>query len=334
MFKKAVKSQSKLRLLLEGVSGCGKTYSALELAQGLGKKIAVIDTENGSAALYANKFDFDVVNFQEPYSPTAYVKLIKEAERLQYDVIIIDSITHEWSGPGGCLEIANQSKGLLGWKTVSPMHNKFLQTILASPCHIIATARTKADYQTDEAMGQTSTKSRIRKVGTKTEQKDGLDFEFTTVLRLNNEFFEVMKDRTGIFEGRSERLTADHARELVEWLNDGESLKDQADALLEKMKDIKTKEELREFYSDVPLNIRPMVEEEFKKYAKKLDNPKATDSDEIKISRFKTEQYKQQVETCHNLDELKDIWLAIDAPYKKLLEGVKEERKNKLTKAN
>ena len=113
IFKKASKKQQKLRLLLEGASGSGKTYSALILAQTLGKKIAVIDTEKGSASLYDKLADFDVCELNPPFTPEMYINAITEAEKQGYDVLIIDSITHEWSGQGGCLDIQSGLGGRL-----------------------------------------------------------------------------------------------------------------------------------------------------------------------------------------------------------------------------
>src|SRR5438105_1436970 len=88
MFKPATKKQSKLRLALTGPSGSGKKFSALSIASGLGERIAVIDTEHGSASLYADKFKFDVCNL-ESFSPDAYVEALKGAEEAGYDVVII-----------------------------------------------------------------------------------------------------------------------------------------------------------------------------------------------------------------------------------------------------
>src|SRR5690606_31598618 len=109
MFKKAERKQARLRLALAGPSGSGKTYSALQMAKGLGSKIAVIDTEHGSASLYADAAEFDVMELHAPYSPERYVEAIQAAEAAGYDVLIIDSYSHEWTGPGGCLEINDET---------------------------------------------------------------------------------------------------------------------------------------------------------------------------------------------------------------------------------
>src|SRR5690349_19818981 len=117
-FRKAVKEQSKLRLAIDGLAGTGKTYSSLAIASGLAKmirergdgegRIAVIDSERGSASLYADRFDFDVDEL-DSFSPLTYVERIKEAERLGYDIIIADSISHAWAGKDGALDQKDQA---------------------------------------------------------------------------------------------------------------------------------------------------------------------------------------------------------------------------------
>lgn len=219
IFQKAVKKKQKLRILLEAPAGGGKTYSALLLAKALGKKVAVIDTEKGSASLYDKLIDFDVCELEPPYSPNNYIMTINEAEKAGYDVLIIDSISHEWSGKGGCLEIQQQLGGRFqDWAQVTPKHTKFIETILQSNMHIIATARTKSDWAMDlNEKGKVSP----TKVGLKTEQRDGLDFEFTTVFRLNqNHVATSSKDRTGLFDDYDEVITERTGQMFVEWLND------------------------------------------------------------------------------------------------------------------
>lgn len=222
MFKKATKKKQKLRLLLEAAAGAGKTYSALLIAKGLGHKIAVIDTEKGSASLYDKLVDFDVCELNPPYSPNNYIQAINEAEKAGYDVLIIDSISHEWSGKGGCLEMQQKLGGRFqDWAQVTPQHTKFIEAILQSNMHIVATARTKSDWAMD-----VNERGKIAptKVGLKTEQRDGLDFEFTTVFRLNqNHIASASKDRTGLFEDWSEVITENVGKQLSDWLEDGES---------------------------------------------------------------------------------------------------------------
>ena len=103
MFKKAERKRAKLRLALSGPSGSGKTYGALQIAKGLGGKIAVLDTERGSASLYSDTVDFDVVELGPPYEPERFIEVMDAAAKAGYEVLIIDSITHEWKGAGGIL---------------------------------------------------------------------------------------------------------------------------------------------------------------------------------------------------------------------------------------
>lgn len=221
MFKPACKKQQKLRLLLEGASGSGKTYSALLIAKAMGKKIAVIDTEKGSASLYDKLVDFDTCEITPPFTPEKYIAAIKEAEQAGYNVLIIDSITHEWSGKGGCLDLQSALGGhYQDWAKVTPRHNAFIDAILQSNLHIIATARTKTDYETTINNG----KMKVEKVGLKTEQRDGLDFEFTLVFRINeNHIASATKDRTSLFNGKEAIIDESTGKILLEWLNDGET---------------------------------------------------------------------------------------------------------------
>ncbi|MFE8436238.1 AAA family ATPase, partial [Tenacibaculum sp. ZH3_bin.2] len=145
--QKAQRHQVKLRLGLSGASGFGKTYSALLLAYGITEdwsKIAVIDTENNSASLYSHLGNFNVLNLNEPYNPERYIQAIKICEEANIEVIIIDSITHEWSGKNGCLQLHEQLGGRFqDWAKITPRHNAFIDAILQSKCHIITTTRRK-----------------------------------------------------------------------------------------------------------------------------------------------------------------------------------------------
>jgi len=222
-FQKATKKQSKLRLALEGAAGCGKTYSALLIAKGISNKIAVIDTEHGSASLYSGLFKFDVLELTPPYTPEAYIEAIQEAEKCGYEVLIIDSISHEWNGEGGCLDIVNSlgQNSYTAWGKVTPRHDRFINTILRSDMHIITTMRAKANYEVgkDENTG----KMTIEKQGTAPIQREGVDFEMTTVLSLNQHHYAcATKDRTSLFDGIDFLITEDTGKKIIQWLNDGE----------------------------------------------------------------------------------------------------------------
>lgn len=232
-FKKAQRRLSKLRLAIQGPSGSGKTYGALLLAKGLGGSIAVIDTEHGSASLYADLDgmpEFDVLEFEPPYSPERYIEAINAAEEAGYEVIIIDSISHEWNGQGGCTEIhetlvrssKNKGNSFSAWADVTPRHRAFVEKILASKCHVIATLRSKTDYLITDEGGR----KKIEKVGLKAEQREGLDYEFTVVFEadVNSHNVTASKDRTNLFLEPS-RITEATGKKLYQWLNSADAEK-------------------------------------------------------------------------------------------------------------
>ena len=223
-FRKAKRSNARLRLAITGPAGSGKTYSSLLIAQGLGGRIALIDTENGSAELYSELTDYDVQNISAPYDPRKYIAAIKEAEQAGYNTIIIDSLSHAWSGEGGILDLQNKvvsasksGNSYVAWGKVTPLHNRLIEAMLASSCHIIATMRSKTEYiQSENDRGRTE----IRKVGLAPIQRDGVDYEFGIVFDLNAEHLAtVSKDRTRLFDGNVFNITADTGKLLRQWLN-------------------------------------------------------------------------------------------------------------------
>lgn len=228
-FEKATRKKAKLRLALTGPSGSGKTYGALTIASGLGGKIAVIDTERGSASLYSHLTEFDTLELDPPYTPERFIEAVKAAEAAGYNILVIDSLTHEWNGVGGCLELVDQIanakfKGNTwsAWSVVTPRHRALQDAILRSQMHIIATMRSKTETAQTEEHGR----KKVVKLGMKAEQRDGSEYEFTTVLDIVHEGHYAMpsKDRTGLFSGDNPRkLTPDVGRELLAWLESGEA---------------------------------------------------------------------------------------------------------------
>ena len=250
MFKKAERKQAKLRLALAGPSGAGKTYSALLIAKGIGGKIAVLDTEKGSASLYSDLVDFDVVDLTAPFTPERYIEVITAAEAAGYDTLIIDSYSHEWTGPGGCLEdneklAHSKFKGntWAAWNETTPRHRKLTNKILGSSLHIICTMRSKTETVQGEG-------KKIIKLGMKSEQRDGTDYEFTVVLDVAHDSHVAVasKDRTRLFGGY-EVITEETGRKLIAWLNGGTSVKDQLVDLIADIANAKDMEALHSAYS-------------------------------------------------------------------------------------
>ena len=174
MFRRATKSQIKLRLSLSGAAGSGKTFSALAIASHLSKKIAVIDTERGSASRYADFFNFDVCELSN-HHPSQYIEAIQAAAAAGYETIIIDSLTHAWFAE---LELVDRAKNsFTAWKDVRPLERKLLDTITSCQCHIIATMRSKTEWDTSQTDPKTG-KMKPTKIGTAPIQTSGIEYEF------------------------------------------------------------------------------------------------------------------------------------------------------------
>lgn len=226
--QKAQRNQVKLRLGLSGASGFGKSYSALLLAYGITNdwtKIAIIDTENNSASLYSHLGDFNVLSLNEPYAPERYIQAIEVCEKEEIEVVIIDSITHEWSGKGGCLELHEQLGGRFqDWAKITPRHQAFIDKILNSNCHVITTVRRKTDYSLDK---DGNGKTKVMKLGTKEITRDGFEYELTVNFELinDNHLVTASKDRTGLFSGKPEFvINSSTGKKLIEWCNLGISV--------------------------------------------------------------------------------------------------------------
>jgi hypothetical protein len=224
MLRKATRKKAKIRLGLSAVSGGGKTYSALQIAKGLVgdlSKVAIIDTENGSADLYAHLGDFNVWPLTAPYHPERFIEAIRACEQAGMEVIIIDSISHEWDGKGGCLEIVESLGGKYqDWAKVTPRHQAFLEAILHSPSHIITTVRRKQDYE----MIRDGNKVRIEKAGLKEITREGFEYELTINLELDiHHHATASKDRTNLFMGKAGFIPSEKTGQLIaEWCEQGE----------------------------------------------------------------------------------------------------------------
>ena len=252
----------KLRLGISGASGFGKTYSALQLAYGMTNnwsKIAVIDTENASASLYSDLGNFNVLNLSAPYSPERYMEAIDICEKANMEVIIIDSITHEWQGEGGCLQIHEQLGGRFqDWARVKPRHQKFIDKILSTSCHIITTARRKTDYSLD--IGNNG-KSKVVKHGTKEITSEGFEYELSVNFELINEnhLCKVSKDRTNLFSNKPEFIIDNTiGKQLMNWCNEGVSL----ERVREEILNCTTIERLKHIYnkhSALKQLIKPLI---------------------------------------------------------------------------
>ena len=242
--QKAKRSQVKIKIALAGVSGSGKTMSSLLLAYGLLKaahpdwtdeqcwdKICVIDTENGSASMYANKNvgawhigEFYTLPMKAPFEPSKYMDYIRAAEQAGIEVLIIDSLSHCWTGEGGSLDkqgkiAARTGNSYTAWRDVTPDHNRLIDTILQSSCHVICNFRAKQEYvQTKDGNGKTV----VKNMGLGLQFRDSVEYELSTLLMIDSDHIaNATKDRTGLFDGKYFTITPETGRDIYNWLASG-----------------------------------------------------------------------------------------------------------------
>lgn len=227
--RQSERRQAKIKIGLQGCAGSGKTFSSLLLAKGLTNgdftKVAIIDTENGSADLYAHLGNYNVLSLSPPFTPENYIKAIEVCEKAGIEVIIIDSISHEWDE---LLDFHSKLAGnsFTNWAKVTPRQKAFVDKILQTNAHIIATMRTKQDY----VLNQKDGKFIPEKVGLKSVQRDGLDYEFTLVFDVDIKHYAVSsKDRTGLFMGKPDFIISENTgKKILDWCNEGSNNKTKA----------------------------------------------------------------------------------------------------------
>jgi hypothetical protein len=240
------RKNAKIKMALQAPSGAGKTMSALLLAKGLTNdnlsRVAVIDTENGSADLYAHLGNYNVLSMSPPFTPEKYIQAIDICLKGGMEVIILDSISHCWDY---LIEFHSSMPGnsFTNWGKITPMQNSFINKILQSDAHFIATIRTKQDYVLNNKNG----KMVPEKVGLKGIQRDGVDYEFTLVFDINiNHQAVCSKDRTGMFADKPEFvISAGTGKRIKDWCNSGENLQ----GVKEEIKICATLEQLRVLYT-------------------------------------------------------------------------------------
>ena len=239
--KKAERKQVYAKIALMAASGGGKTYSALRLATGMAEeikkvenreaKILMLNTEGDRGYYYADEFNYDIVDVKPPHNPEKYVKLIKEVEDAGYDILIIDSASHEWEGKGGCLELHTQAGGKYqDWAKVSPRHQKFIDAIVDSKMHLITTMRGKDQYDMSKDNNGRTT---VQKLGVGAKQRDGFEYEFTCTFNIDQatSMATPQKDNTHIFdEEGAQLLTEEHGSLIIDWARKGIKVKKQESA--------------------------------------------------------------------------------------------------------
>ncbi len=272
MFHKAERKKARLRLALCGPAGSGKTYSALLIAQGLGGRIALIDTEHESGSLYADLCEFDTASLTPPYTPEKYKNAIQAAEQAGYSVLIIDSFSHAWAGEGGLLDMhdkaaAAQRSGnsFTAWREITPQHNALVEAVLGARLHVIATLRTKTAYDlVDDGNG----KKKPVKIGLAPVQREGVDYEFTCVfdMSIDSHVATASKDRTRLFDGKHFTPGIETGQALVNWLETGVDADARAaaarDALADRINSIQNMYEFRNWWKkhQAEIDALPLID--------------------------------------------------------------------------
>jgi len=265
--QKASRKKASIKMSLQGPSGSGKTYSSLLLGYGLTNdwsKIAVIDSENHSSELYSHLRSYNVLQLTAPYTPEKYIQAIDACGQAGMQVIIIDSISHEWEY---ILEAHASLPGnsFTNWQKIGLRHKAFIQSLLSSKAHIIATTRTKQDYVLNNLNG----KMVPEKVGLKAVQREGLDYEFTLVFDLNMKNSAVAsKDRTGLFFGKPEqKLSIETGRDILNWCNSGSEIT--PNDISNTIYKCNTIDELLELYNQHP-QFKEVLKKEYEKRKREI----------------------------------------------------------------
>lgn len=222
-FKKATREQVWLKILLSGASGSGKSYSALRLATGIakqcGSEIAYIGTEGSRDKYYSNEFSYDLMQLEDPFTTDKYIQAIEMAVEAGYKVLVIDSLSHEWKWLNDTHD-KMPGNSFTNWGKLKPKHRQFMDKILNSPIHVIATARGKDDWVLEEKNGKQTPK----KVGMGQQQDKDISYEYTVSLMLQQDthIASADKDNTHLFDGRYDVLTEKDGEKLYAWANTGE----------------------------------------------------------------------------------------------------------------
>lgn len=312
-FKKAIRESLWVKVLSIAPSGSGKTYSNLRMAQGMAKKIeqetgeecriAFIETEAKRATYYADEFDFDMLEIKAPFTPEKYIDAIDDAIDSGYKVVVIDSLSHEWMGKGGLLEVHSNMPGnsYTNWSKITPRHEKFMDKVIDSPIHVFATVRGKDKYVLEEQNG----KQVPRKVGVGYQQRDDLEYLFTTAFTIEQDthYFNTVKDNTHLFEDRHEILTEKDGEKLYAWSIGG---------------DVKSKKaELDKAKEEAKAKIALKAEEEAKKMADEVDKKKKKQENKLSLEELKAEillKCKELSDTGKRAEVIKTLKDLNDSP--------------------
>jgi hypothetical protein len=233
--RKAKREGARLVVGIAGISGSGKTYSALQLAYGLANfdasKVGFIDTENRRGSLYADTLvsqgtgevqQFYIGDLEPPFTPQRYSDAIKAFQDAGVEVLVIDSISHEYEGTGGVLEMREPLPGKQGKRDnyAKAEHKKMMNTLLQSNMHIVACVRAREKVIIEKVGGET----KYIPQGVQPICEKNFMFEMTASLMMWNEgkSQEVLKCPSELkpILGREEGyITAADGKALRDWVD-------------------------------------------------------------------------------------------------------------------
>jgi len=294
-FNKAIRDNIFAKVFMIAPSGGGKSYSALRMAKGMAERlsevnntkerIAYIGTEGSRDKYYADEFDYDLLQIKNNFAPENYVDAIDEAIDAGYKIVVIDSMSHEWAGKGGCLEIHSKMAGnsYTNWQKVTPRHDKFMDKVLDSELFIVGTIRGKDKYVLEEENG----KSVPRKVNLGYQQRDDTEYIATLSIQLEQEthLYNAVKDNTHLFEGQNAIVTEKDGRSIIDWCTGG---------------DIKSKKaELQKSKQEAMNKIKSNEENEAEELEKEAQKKRKTITKDNSLETVK----KQIMEFCKALSQ-------------------------------
>lgn len=244
--KKAEKKRMNGLLAIVGISGSGKTYSALNIASALimgdasGKRICLIDTESGSGSLYSDIFDYDVVELEPPFHPDRFIEAIDLVRSVGgYGAIIIDSLSHSWIGKGGALSIVDDERtrsaggnSHFAWRKVTPLNRNLFDEIRAArkDFHVIATMQSKTLYDHERRVENGQEKVIPVKIGMGPEIRSGSEYTFDVILEMDiNNNARIDKSRCSDLKGKTfPKPGVEFSGILYQWLNSGADPEEEA----------------------------------------------------------------------------------------------------------
>lgn len=148
--EEAAREGAKVVIGLAGVSGSGKTFTALQLAYGLANnnasKVGFLDTENRRGRLYSDalpgKAKFKIADLVAPFHPKRFIEGLRAFENQGCEVLIIDSLSHSWAGIGGCEDIANDGNPKTPrWNVAKSANKEMVNHLLQSSMHLVLCLR-------------------------------------------------------------------------------------------------------------------------------------------------------------------------------------------------